>query len=57
METDRYLDSRREKLLPEIEILKAIIGAVQSGRKQMAELHLLSDGHCQVNQIGQLKWA
>lgn len=28
MGTDRYLGRRREKLLPEIEILKAIIGAV-----------------------------
>lgn len=37
LDTDRYLDQQREKLLPEFDMLRNMIECLQEGRKEVAE--------------------
>ena len=44
METDRYLDQQREKLLPEIDALGNMVDVLQEGRKELGEFFKSDEG-------------
>jgi hypothetical protein len=52
LETDKYLDQQREKLLPEIDMLKTLIESLQEGRQELAEFLNSDEGKKQFD----LQW-
>jgi hypothetical protein len=48
-EADQFLDQQREKLLPEVDMLKSMINSLQEGRKEIAEFLSSEEGKKQFN--------
>jgi hypothetical protein len=44
LEIDQYLDQQREKLLPELELLKRMIESLQKGRQELGEFLQSDEG-------------